>query len=75
MEYEFPKQGFSKCKDQFMLGDKIMVAPVVDKSFKRNVVFPKGGWKNESGKIFKGPATKTFEAGINQLLWFEKAGD
>src|SRR5215210_4782542 len=75
MEYEFPKQGFSKCKDQFMLGDKIMVAPVVDKSFKRNVVFPKGRWKNESGKIFKGPATKTFEAGINQLLWFENVGD
>lgn len=71
MEYVFPKQGFAKCKDQFMLGDKIMVAPVVDKSFKRNVVFPKGKWKSESGKIFKGPAVKSFDAGIGQLLWFE----
>lgn len=75
MEYEFPKQGFTKCRDQFMLGDKIMVAPVVDKSHKRNIVFPKGGWKNENGKIFKGPAVKTFTADINQLLWFEKVSD
>jgi alpha-glucosidase (family GH31 glycosyl hydrolase) len=75
MEYEFPKQGFAKCRDQFMLGDKIMVAPVVDKLFKRNVVFPKGKWKDESGKIFKGPAVKTLDADINQLLWFEKVSD
>ena len=75
MEYEFPKQGFEKCRDQFMLGDKIMVAPVVDKSFRRNVVFPKGKWKNENGKVFKGPVVKTFDAAINQLLWFEKVSD
>lgn len=75
MEYEFPKQGFAKCRDQFMLGDKIMVAPVVIKSFKRYVVFPKGKWKNESGKVFKGPAAKNIDADINQLLWFEKVTD
>lgn len=72
MEYAFPKQGFGKCKDQFMLGDKIMVAPVVDKASKRNVVFPKGKWKSESGKILKGPAQKSFDVDISQLLWFEK---
>lgn len=72
MEFEFPKQGFARCRDQFMLGDKIMVAPVVDKSSKRNVVFAKGKWKNENGKIFNGPATRSFDADINTLLWFEK---
>lgn len=75
MEYEFPNQGFAECSDQFMLGDKIMVAPVVDKSSKRKVVFPKGKWKNESGKLFKGPAVKAFDVGISQLLWFEKVGN
>jgi alpha-glucosidase len=31
MEYVFPHQGFERTKDQFMLGDRIMVAPVVGK--------------------------------------------
>jgi alpha-glucosidase len=72
MEYEFPNQGFAKCRDQFMLGDKIMVAPVVDKPFTRKVIFPKGEWKDEKGKIFKGPAVKTFDVAIDRLLWYER---
>ena len=58
MEYVFPHEGMDNCKDQFMLGDKIMVAPMVEKGMQRKVIFPKGKWKDEDGRIIKGPAVK-----------------
>lgn len=72
MEYYFPHQGFEACKDQFMLGEKYLIAPVVEKAHKRNVVFPKGSWKTETGTVIKGPCIKSFDVPLNELLWFEK---
>jgi alpha-glucosidase len=72
MEYVFPHQGLDTCKDQFMLGDKFMVAPVVEKNAKRQVVFPSGRWKADDGSMIKGPSIKTFIVPIDRLLWFER---
>jgi len=72
MEYYFPLQGFEACKDQFMLGEKYLIAPVVEKAHKRNVVFPKGNWKTDAGTVIKGPCIKSFNVPLNELLWFEK---
>jgi alpha-glucosidase len=72
MEYGFPHEGFVDCKDQFLLGDKIMVAPILNKAVTRQVTFPKGKWKSESGKIISGPAVETFNVALDELLWFEK---
>ena len=44
MEYAFPHQGFVDCKDQFMLGDKYLIAPVLTKEHTRRVMLPKGVW-------------------------------
>jgi alpha-glucosidase len=74
MEYVFPHQGFERTKDQFMLGDKIMVAPVMEKGTQRRVRFPKGRWKGEEGAVIKGPGVKTFSVPIDKLLWFERTG-
>ena len=74
MEYVFPHEGMDNCKDQFMLGNQIMVAPMVDKGEQRTVIFPKGRWKVEDGKIIKGPAVKQFQTPIGRLLWFEYMG-
>ncbi len=42
MEYVFPHQGYERVNDQFMLGDQILVAPVLEKgASKREVIFPK----------------------------------
>lgn len=55
MEYQFPGQGFTNCDDQYMLGSKYMVAPVLDASGKRTVRLPKGSWKSQDGKKYRGP--------------------
>ncbi|HPT32946.1 MAG TPA: glycoside hydrolase family 31 protein, partial [Prolixibacteraceae bacterium] len=57
LEYTFPGQGFEQVRDQFMLGDNIMVAPVCTKSNTRQVILPKGKWTDETGKKFKGGQT------------------
>lgn len=72
MEYSFPCEGFTACKDQFMLGSKYMVAPVVTKENSRIVKLPKGRWKDDLGKIYKGGQTITLDVPLNRLPYFEK---
>ncbi len=72
MEYMFPHQGFIDCKDQFMLGDKYLVAPVVTPEHKRKVMLPKGRWKDEQGKSFKGPRILELDVPLDRLPYFEK---
>jgi alpha-glucosidase (family GH31 glycosyl hydrolase) len=72
LEYVFPNQGLATVKDQFMLGDKVMVAPVVTESFQRTVILPKGRWKDAEGKIIKGGTTKKYNVALDQLLYFER---
>ncbi|MFV0270068.1 MAG: glycoside hydrolase family 31 protein [Macellibacteroides fermentans] len=71
MEYAFPHQGFADCKDQFMLGDKYLVAPMVEKGTGRKVSLPKGLWKDDTGKLFKGPKTIEVAAPLERLPYFE----
>ena len=72
MEYQFPHQGFVECKDQFMLGDKYLVAPMVTPGTTRTVVLPKGTWKDDLGKTFRGPKTITVDVPLDRLPYFEK---
>lgn len=73
MEYEFPHQGFADCKDQFMLGSRYLVAPVVEKGATTRVVrLPKGTWRDELGKKYKGGKSYTISAPLNRLPYFEK---
>ncbi|MCQ2347629.1 MAG: glycoside hydrolase family 31 protein [Paludibacteraceae bacterium] len=72
MEYQFPHQGLADCKDQFMLGDKYLIAPVVDNRLVREVRLPKGTWRDELGKKYKGGKTYTINAPLARLPYFEK---
>ena len=72
MEYAFPHQGFVDCKDQFMLGDRYLVAPVLTKEHTRKVMLPEGVWVDDTGKKFKGPKTIEVTAPLERLPWFEK---
>ena len=72
MEYEFPKQGFEEVYDQFMLGENILVAPVLSKTGKRSVVLPKGKWKYIDDKIINGNKKIDIEATLEELPYFLK---
>lgn len=53
MEYCFPHQGMETVQDQFMLGDSLLVAPVLTKGDRtRNVVLPTGRWKYVDGTVY-----------------------
>jgi alpha-glucosidase len=72
MEYAFPHQGFAECKDQFMLGDKYLVAPMVVKGNRRRVKLPKGLWKDDQGKVIKGGQTLEIQVPMSRLPYYEK---
>ncbi len=72
MEYSFPNEGFSGYKDQFMLGDKFLIAPILTQDNVRKVKLPKGKWKDDLGKVYSGGIEIIVNAGIERLPYFEK---
>lgn len=73
MEYEFPGEGFEHVTDQFMLGSKLLVAPVVKKGdVTRKVKLPAGRWAYLGEKIYEGGTEVTVEAPLSVLPYFEK---
>jgi len=72
MEFVFPNQGFADCRDQFMLGDDILVAPVVTMNNMRDVKLPKGIWVDSNGRRVKGGITIQYNIPLDQLLWFKR---
>ncbi len=73
LEYEYPHQGFIDCDDQFLLGDSILVAPVLWKGArKRMIQFPSGRWKGDDGSLVKGPCELEVDAPIHRLPWYRK---
>ena len=56
-----------------MLGDEILVTPVVKKGVrKRKVVLPKGKWKDVKNKTFRGGRTIEIEVPLSRLPYFTK---
>jgi alpha-glucosidase len=70
LEYAFPNEGFASCDDQFMLGDKYLVAPMSEKGFKRTVKLPKGNWIDELGNKYEGGKTIEIDVPIERLPYF-----
>lgn len=73
LEYNDPHKGYADIVDQFMLGEDILVAPVITKStFEREVAFPAGEWVDEDGNVYEGNTRAVLPSPINKLLWFRR---
>jgi len=73
MALAFPVGGFETVKDQCMLGDNILVAPVVEKGVRSGkVVFPEGKWKGDDGKTITGGKTIEITVPLERLPYFTK---
>lgn len=73
MALAFPNSGYEEIKDQFMLGENILVAPAVQKGkYTRNVLLPKGIWKSDRGEIIEGNKAIEIDVPIERIPYFEK---
>ena len=73
MEYSYPHEGFAEVNDQFMLGDDILVAPVIQKGgATRRVRLPEGRWNYLGEEEYIGGSTVTVSAPLSVLPYFVK---
>ena len=76
MFYEFPED--PECnglKDQYMFGDRYLVAPVMEyKARSRSVYLPAGaGWRNvDTGEVFEGGQRIEVPAPLEVIPVFER---
>jgi alpha-glucosidase (family GH31 glycosyl hydrolase) len=75
LEYPDDKDGYNQ-KFEYLFGDWILVAPVVDAKFSRNIYLPAGKWYDWwDGTIYNGPKTiNDYPAPEDKLPLFIKAG-
>ncbi len=74
MEYMYPHKGYEKITDQFMLGNNILVAPVIEKGKTDRIVqLPEGRWMGDDGSVVQGPARLQIDVPVNRLPWYRRA--
>jgi alpha-glucosidase (family GH31 glycosyl hydrolase) len=72
MELAFPGKGYETIKDQFVLGNDVIVAPVVKKGERsRMVLLPKGKWIDDLGKKHKGDELIKINVPLERLPYFK----
>lgn len=73
MALAFPDGGFEMVKDQFVLGNDIIVAPVVEKGARsRSVVLPAGQWIAEDGVVHTGGSSLNIDVPLERLPYFTR---
>ncbi len=73
LEYNYPGQGYASVIDEFMMGEDLLVAPVLEKgATSREVTLPPGRWRDANGKVHEGPARITVPAPLECLPYFER---
>ena len=76
LEYAWPGRGYAKIADEFLMGDDLLVAPVVEKgATSRKVVIPPGLWRADDGTEIAGPAEITVAVTLSSLPHFVRVAD
>lgn len=73
MAYEFPNAHMEQVHDQYMVGDRYLVAPVLKKGqTRRTVRFPGGRWQGDDGSIVEGLCEVEIETPLSRLPWYTR---
>ncbi len=73
MDDVFPGQGFNRPLQQFMLGSRYLVAPVVSRDGSVTIEIPAGAWTDPRGMTVEGPKTiKLEKVPLSFLPYFER---
>ncbi len=73
LEYNDPHQGYAPITDEFMLGNDILVCPIITKgTYKKEITFPQGTWIDEDGNTYKGRSKILLDTPVDKLLWFKR---
>ena len=72
LEYEFPHRGYTDVKDEFMIGSRLLVAPMTTRGTSRTIILPPGRWKDDQGRILRGGRTVTQAVPLDRLPYFER---
>ena len=73
MEYQFPHQGFDRKMQQFMLGSRYLVTPIVQEDDSATVELPAGRWRDDLGEVIEGPRTLLLEkVPLSRLPHYER---
>jgi alpha-glucosidase (family GH31 glycosyl hydrolase) len=70
LAYVFPEGGYEHVMDQFMMGENLLVAPMLAKGTSRTVLIPAGQWKADDGTMLNGPQRLTIEVPLSRLPHF-----
>ena len=74
LEYVYPNRGYAEVRDEFLLGDRVLVAPVLTKgATRRSVIVPPGRWRAWTGTTVRGPRRIDVDAPLGALPYFERA--
>ena len=71
LAYHWP--GYESVHDQFLLGETILVAPVLEAGARvRTVTLPPGRWRDAYGTEVDGPAEIALEVTLESLPWWRR---
>ncbi len=71
LAYNYPGKEYESVVDQFMMGEKMLVAPVVSENDERTVILPPGDWYYQNKK-WKGGKRYQIQVALNELPVFFK---